>query len=205
MASNARTIERPDWRACGARAALRDVTADIHLAMQDLAPFPAIAQERLTRTRYSRLLQALFVFHSAVAVAARRSGWSSVSNSTEKLDLIVSDLSRLGAFAPGWISDWRPGCPQSVLGAIYVAEGSMMGGKLIARQLDYLLGDSDEGRRFFIGRGQPDSFKWRRLLAVLEAGLAEPRALDSATAGALAAFDLFETCVARVMPAKRSP
>jgi len=173
--------------------------------MQRLAPFTAISEERLTRTRYARLLQALFVFHSAVAVAARRTGWSAVSSSTEKLDLIVSDLSQLGAFAPGWISDWRPGCRQSVLGAIYAAESPMMGGKLIARQLDYLLGDCDEGRRFFIGLGHSDSLKWRRLLAVLEIGLDEPRALDSATAGALAAFDLFETCVARVMPAGPQP
>jgi heme oxygenase len=183
-----------------AREALRDATAETHLRMHGLAPFTAIAEERLTRTRYARLLQALFVFHSAVAVAAQRSGWSSVSSSTEKLDLIASDLSRLSAFAPDWISDWRPGCPESVLGAIYVAEGSMMGGKLIARQLDYLLGARDEGRRFFIGRGHADSLTWRQLLAVLECKLADPRALDSATAGALAAFDLFETCVARVMP-----
>lgn len=154
----------------------------------------------MTRTRYSRLLKALFVFHSAVAVAAYRCGWSSVSSSSGQLDLIVSDLSRLGAFAPHWISDWRPGCRQSVLGAIYVAEGSIVGGQRIGPQLDYLLGESHEGRRFFSSRGHSNSLDRRRLMGVLDRALADPQAFDAATAGALAAFDLLDTCLARVMP-----
>lgn len=216
MSSNARTIEsaeaqpgRPGLTASATIAPLHpagpadmlgDATAQSRLRMEGLAPFTAIALGRLTRTRYVRLLQAQFLFHSALAVAARRSGWSSVCGSAEKLDLIVSDLSRLGAFAPDWISDWRLGCPQSVLGAISVAQNATTGGTLIARQLDYLFGDSDEGRRFFISRGQGDSLIWRHLLEVLEYKLVDRRALVSVTAGAHAAFDLFETCLARVMP-----
>lgn len=178
-----------------ARAALREATAQVHLRMHGLAPFAAIAAGRLARTGYAQLLRSLFQFHSAIAAAADRAGWSAVSTSGKKLELLEADLDHLGIapFPPTLML--RAVSPEARLGAIYVAEGSMIGGKIIAGQLDYLLGGSTDGRGFFAGRGKADSLAWQRLIQVIEARLSEPSALDRAVAGAVAAFDLCEACV----------
>lgn len=80
----------------------------------------------------------------------------------------------------------------------------MFGGRVIAGQLDFLLGSSLDGRRFFVG-SEGDGQRWRELLAVLETQCAADAALDQAIDGARFAFGLFERCVvgneaARLVP-----
>jgi heme oxygenase len=55
------------------------------------------------------------------------------------------------------------GCP-------YVLEGAGLGGAAMARGLDYLLGpERRSGRRFFLGRNDPDSVPWPGFCRRLEA------------------------------------
>ena len=70
----------------------------------------------------------------------------------------------------------------------------MVGGRVIAGQLDYIFGSAPDGRRFFIG-SPGDRARWRTLLAALEEHCATAGAVDRAIGGALFAFDLFEQCV----------
>lgn len=174
--------------------------------MHALAPFAAIEAGQLTRTGYGQLLCSLFQFHFAIAVAAERFGWSAFSSSGKRLELLITDLDDLGVAPP---ESHRPvlrsRSPEEALGAIYVAEGSMIGGKLIAAQLDPLFGSEIGGRRFFTGRGQGDSIAWRRLIVLIEDRLAPAATLASAIAGALEAFDLFEALVRQPPAAPYSP
>lgn len=123
---------------------------------------------------------------------------SGISSALPRLALLRSDLDFLGGEVPGPV-DWHPGTGEAVLGALYAAEGSMLGGRVIARQLDSMFGAGQQGRRFFIG-DKSDRPNWSRLLAVLEETCAHPPALDAAIRGAICTFDWFEQCVAGTSP-----
>ncbi len=184
----------------GARAALRRSSDASHQRMHGLKPFAQIAAATLPMSGYRLLLESLFLFHTAVAAESHRAGWSRLSSARRRLDLLRSDLTFLGSKVPSRESDWQAGPREAALGALYAAEGSMLGGRVIARQLDYAFGAGQEGRRFFIG-DRCDGLNWKLLLEVLEAQCAQTEALDAAIAGALRTFDLFEQCVLRITPA----
>lgn len=111
-----------------------------------------------------------------------------------RAELLARDLEVLGSPAPEHLHWVGPETSAERLGVAYVVEGSSLGGKVIYRQLDYLFGDSAEGRQFF--RGSPsDAPRWQALCRDLEAEGETPGALDSMIAGASAAFGLFEELV----------
>lgn len=178
----------------GVRVRLRDATDAAHQRMHGLEPFRAIAGGKLTAKRYRQLLQSLLLFHSAIGAAAKHHGWASLSSAPARTELLRSDLRGFGGGSRPALVPWQVHSPLEALGALYAAEGSLFGGRVIAAQLDYLFGSAREGRRFFIGTGD-GAARWRTLLAALEDHCTEPRALDRATDGAHSAFDLFEKCV----------
>lgn len=178
----------PRLRAQTARARLAEATHDIHLRMHGLAPFAAIEQRRLDRPGYARLLTRLAAFHGAIHAAAADAGLAHLTGSTERLALLADDLSHLNA-ALAQAPEWRPITEAEHLGALYVAQGSTLGGKILYRRLDYLF-EGAEGRSFFKGSPE-DSRRWRTLLEAVEAHGSSP-ALHQ---GAIAAFHLFEQCL----------
>jgi heme oxygenase len=164
------------------------------MRMHGLKPFNAILEARLPLEEYQRLLQALFLYHSAIAAAAAQFGLSDLSSATRRLALLEADMRSIGATALKRAVEWKPLAAEEVLGALYAAEGSMLGGRVIAGQLDYLFGSSPQGRRFFLG-SRDDGADWRMLLAALELRCTAPHHLRRAAAGALQSFQLFEYCV----------
>jgi heme oxygenase len=176
------------------RAALRSATNAIHQRMHGLEPFAAIADGTLSVEHYPRLLQSLLLFHSTIGAAADRHGLSHLSCAAARTELLRSDLRHLGGGMRPSLITWLPGSALETLGALYVAEGSMMGGPVIGRQLDYLFGDSLDARQFFLG-AHDGWAGWRALITDLENQCATPAALDQAVRGALSAFTLFEQCV----------
>ena len=176
------------------RAALRRSTLAAHERMHSFEPFQSIAEGRLTLDRYLPLVQSLLLFHSAIGAAVAHSGWASISSAQVRRALLDDDLRALGGVALQQSVHWRPRSSEEALGALYAAEGSMLGGRVIARQLNFLFGSAERGRRFFIG-SPSDSANWRKLLAVLEERCTAARALDRAIGGALVGFQLFEECL----------
>lgn len=87
--------------------------------------------------------------------------------------------------------------PDHVLGARYVVEGSALGGRGMARQLDPLLGAGViAGRQFFSGHGADTGLVWRDYLALLAM---EPRSVPQCGAiidGANTTFAEFEQWLA---------
>lgn len=87
------------------------------------------------------------------------------------------------------------------LGALCAAEGSMLGGRVLARQLDDLFGSDEDGRRFFLG-SVDDRVNWARFIDVLKEAWAPCRPLDLAISGALRTFKWFEQCLSPLVEVK---
>lgn len=176
------------------RTALRNATHARHMRMHGLEPFQAILDKRFPLGDYLRLLKSLLEYHSAVADSGSRFGWTNLSSCTQRLAFLRADIRSLGGVTRQQSRHLNLGSPEETLGALYAAEGSMLGGRVIAVQLDYLFGSTSQGRSFFIG-SKDDGLNWRKLLAVLECRCAAAPELDQAINGALFSFDLFERCV----------
>lgn len=177
-------------------AELRRATEQTHLALHDLPRFRAIAEGRLDRAAYADLLCSLHGFHSAIAGAARRGGLSHLSCSEARLDRLEADLDVLGRRPPKAADSFIPISSAGLYGALYVAEGSALGGRVIARQLDYLFGEALPGRTFFTGDSAIGS-AWRQFLAAMRSAWPDHNDLGTLVAGAQAAFALFLARVER--------
>ncbi|MGC3945114.1 MAG: biliverdin-producing heme oxygenase [Chryseolinea sp.] len=88
-----------------------------------------------------------------------------------KADWLITDMETVGG-----IEDVRY-CPivpevdsfSSALGAMYVLEGSTLGGQIIAKMLKQQLGkDSDEGLTFFLSYGPQTAAMWNRFKSYLD-------------------------------------
>jgi heme oxygenase len=178
-----------------ARASLRDATHATHMRLHGLPQFRAIERGRLSRADYAALLGSLHAYHSAIAAAAEKGGLDTLSSSPERRAMLAVDLAALGASPAAGGPVWAASSREALYGALYVAEGSALGGKVIARQLDYLFGDSAAGRSFFRGDGATGP-RWRAFLTRLERDCDDPATLTDLVAGAEASFALFERCIA---------
>jgi heme oxygenase len=161
--------------------------------MHRLPAFVAIEEGRLGWEAYADLLLGLHRYHASIGKPCRAA--AGLTTGAARLQRLRRDLAHLGRSAEEDEPDTgTPAGEAEALGYAYVAQGSVLGGAVIARQLDYMLGDRADGRRFF----QPtreDALAWRRLCAALERRGREPESLERMIAGAEAAFRLFEDCV----------
>ena len=177
-----------------ARARLRAATADIHQALHDAAPFAAIANGSVTLEGYGRTLAFLHRYHGCMmpycvrgALALGLPGLAAAQ--AARLQALERDLAHLGV-VPAVTMAEQPGDDGLCAGVLYTVMGSMLGGKVIFRQLDALLPD-DEGRSFFRG-GPDDSRNWQVLVAALDGFTGDQALLE---AGAMHAFVQFEAMV----------
>lgn len=100
--------------------------------------------------------------------------------------LLAADLADLGAAPPAPPPAPLAADPAAVAGALYVIEGSRLGGRFLARQVGKEL-----PRRYLDPDQRPPS--WPGLLAMFERYLYDPATFAAATGAALAVFDRFET------------
>ncbi len=78
-----------------------------------------------------------------------------------------------------------------LLGALYVMEGSRLGGQFIARHVDATLGLKDGlGTAFFRGFGEKTGSAWKELLSIMESDIPECEA-DSTILAARAMYQTF--------------
>lgn len=150
------------------------------------AGFAAVQDGTISRTDYTKLLVRLSgfyrVFEAAAHVGHERSHW------------LAMDLETMGGVPSSRSAQRCPGMPQldsaeRVLGALYVVEGSALGG----RGLDRLLGVGEpSGRRFFEGRGQATGAAWRDFLGRLDSVSAAPTVRAASIDAALETFAVFE-------------
>jgi heme oxygenase len=172
------------------RLELRAATRQIHDRLHRHAGFAAIQAATIGLAEYQDLIVRLYGFYvpfeAAMAIERDRSNWLAG-------DLEAMNLKRPLHALPKCSQIPRLGSTNSRLGALYVAEGSALGGRELAHGLDRLLGkDVTDGRRFFLGRGAGTGEAWRDYLAQLSAAPSEPSARAEIIKGAVETFAAFE-------------
>ncbi len=95
-----------------------------------------------------------------------------------KTSLILEDLSTIGqptGNIPIDLSVPAIDCPEAAFGALYVMEGSTLGGKVICKMIAENLGVKDhDGLSFFYGYGGQTGSRWKDFLARLDAFSDQP-------------------------------
>ncbi len=98
--------------------------------------------------------------------------------------MLRRDLAALGVKLEGLAEFPVPYSPEALLGAIYVLEGSRLGGKFLERQI------ADDLPREFMSAH--DSASWRQLVGVIDERLQSPAQIDAAIMSAKSVFAFFE-------------
>lgn len=189
---------------------LRAETRDLHEATERrIAP----ADRLRTPAGYTRLLSSLYPVQ--VAIETRLASFSEWSTLDPPIDLhrrrragiLAADLGVLGVDA----SRDLPGCEAPpvlptfahALGALYVLEGSRLGGRILARQVSSSIGSgAGEATRFLRGDGVAVGLLWTELRTSLGAYAdgSGPRARAAIVDGARASFRCFDRQLATWEP-----
>jgi heme oxygenase len=170
---------------------LRLSTAGVHERLHGHLGLAAVQAGTIDRKAYRALLMRLYGFHRPFEVAARLA--------PQRTTWLESDLEVLGVNAdkraalPRCASFSEKALREFILGARYVVEGSALGGRSLARQLDDLLGpDMMAGRQFFSGYGSATGVVWRDFLMQLSAVPDVGTKRATVVEGAIETFAVFE-------------
>lgn len=164
------------------RAALRLATHFLHERLHGAPAFSALADGALDYAGYRDLLSRLASCYFTAA--------EFLPLEPERLQALRSDLLALHADKPEDLAWLAPAEPARALGWRYVVEGSIFGGRVIYRQLDYLFDNRCEGRSFFRGTAN-SAAHWRTLCTEIEHEACYPLGLDRMVEGATEAFSAF--------------
>ena len=149
----------------------------------------------ISRSDYTKLLIRLDSFYRAFEAATRVSD--------ERSHWLAQDLETMRGerWLPG-AEVSRPAMPlldsnERVIGALYVIEGSALGGRVLAKGLDRLLGSGEPaGRRFFEGHGSLTGAAWHDFVRRVDLVSAAPAARASVIDAAVEVFSIFEKWLA---------
>jgi heme oxygenase (biliverdin-IX-beta and delta-forming) len=190
------------------RRRLRDATAAAHERMHAHAGFKGAAAGTIEPLDYRLLLIRLYGFHKPFEDLVRATA-DRVRLDLDMVDrarspLLLADLQALGfdtnveAGLPLWRPSVHLASKGALLGALYVLEGSTLGGVQIARALkDRGSGDVSNARLFFLGRGERQGAMWRELLQKLGALRDDDHEATEAEEAAVATFGAFEDWMSR--------
>lgn len=172
------------------RFALRDATLQVHTRMHGHDGFAAIQDETIGLASYRDLLARLYGFYvpfeAEAGIGVDRSGW--LREDLASLGLTSEALRALPRCAdiPSLANAGRR------LGALYVVEGSALGGRVLARKLSRLfVGSEIAGRRFFLSGGSP-SGSWSGFLGQLAAVPDDRAVWRDIVLAAMETFEVFE-------------
>jgi heme oxygenase (biliverdin-IX-beta and delta-forming) len=175
---------------------LKQDTREWHEQTENLLYSDELRNGKLTKAQYLHLLRAHYIFHQSLEEALT---WESAFfrnidlPGRQKTPWLVNDLKSqevaLPESQPDLFDSWSA---LELAGAVYVAEGSMLGGKTV---LAYLKKSEEvapllAGARFYQGYGEQTLEKWRTLVAFLICQPAEKH--DAIVQGAKKAFKLYE-------------
>ncbi len=184
----------------------------MHERLHHVPAFQALAEGRLDRAGYAALLRRLLGFHAsieaALAAAPPLAAYGIDLAERRRAPLLRADLAHLGAPVEAPLAPVPAFATAAhALGALYVTEGSTLGGRHLARGLDHLL-PAGEGRGFLLGHGARHGAMWQACCAAIEACGAEPGGLAGMEAGAGETFAAFEawfsrpSCMALALPSQ---
>jgi heme oxygenase (biliverdin-IX-beta and delta-forming) len=183
---------------------LKEQTRPLHEATEQLLYINELRNGTLSPDAYVHLLRTHLMYHQALEDAiARFPDFFAEYNldARRKSPWLVADLTQLEqtlpASMPELFANWSP---VELLGAAYVSEGSMLGGKFVWQMLQQnpailsLLTDA----RFYQGYGKDTGRLWKEFLAFLQQQ-GEPQA-DLVVDAAMRAFRAYQTCFQQTVP-----
>lgn len=182
---------------------LQAATAEAHERLHRLPAFASLAAGSLDRRGYVTLLARLHGFHGPIEAAIAR-GFEADPigdglREWRRTPLIHSDLLHLGlddaaiGRLPRAALPMDRVSPATAMGFLYVVEGSTLGGRQLARTLDYLLPEGATGGRSFLLSGTDrNHVRWRDVCAAIETCGIDKRARVEIVAAAVDAFSRFE-------------
>nr|WP_294546823.1 biliverdin-producing heme oxygenase [uncultured Rhodopila sp.] len=174
-----------------ARHALREATRAVHTRLHTHPVLGAVQAGTIDIACYRALLTRLYGFHlpfeTAAGIGPERSLW--LADDMRALGLTEQAIAAL----PLCPSLPRLDTPYRRLGALYVVEGSTLGGRELSKRLDHLFGRDDRaGRCFFSGRDADTGKAWRAFADALDAAGEDGAARAGMIAAAVETFASFE-------------
>lgn len=176
----------------GLHARLRAETSPAHLALEDALDWRTRVA---TRAGYRDLLGRLHGFHAVWEPAIGQAlADDPFFDARRRLAALDADLHHLG-LSPGAIAVLpRPEAvaiagPAAAMGALYVLEGSTLGGRMIGRHIAALHGIDGDGLAYYRAHGPRTGAMWSAFRAALDDLSGDPVAEADALASAVAAFD----------------
>jgi heme oxygenase len=164
---------------------MRTATAEAHARVDTIFSRFPLGQA----CGYRAFLRAIAAAHVHVEAAIERSGAAArlVGDWPERrrAALLCADLEELGEACPVADGRWAFDDEAALLGAIYVLEGSRLGGALLRKQVPAQL------PRRFLSASAPAG-AWRALSALLDRELSDGQKLDRAISAARQVFTSFE-------------
>ena len=199
---------RPQSSALGAerldgRMALREATRAVHERLHGQSALAALASGTIDLPAYRALLGLLYGFHAPLEKLFVASEWADCAGThavlAPRAELLGEDFE---ALANESVLERLPMASASVfpdlsvygqfVGCLYVRAGSTLGGRILSRGLDPLLGpDNQLGRRFLVG-GDGADIQWRQCCVLIEQATAGGHWKDMLT-GANATFAALES------------
>jgi heme oxygenase (biliverdin-IX-beta and delta-forming) len=148
---------------------LRSTTRQAHQQLDHHPLLVPLLRADLTQAQYAQVLLAMLWMHaplqSSLLAALQRHDMSyALSDRPTWLRQDLAQFAIDGDVALVKLGNWPApdlDSPAAVIGALYVLEGSSLGGRFIARQLAASLGlNAENGGRFFQGHGAATETHW---------------------------------------------
>ncbi len=181
----------------GLRGRLAEATRAAHERMHGHEGFAAAASGRLDAGSYRDLLARLLGYHrpfeAGFARAPEAMARAIALPERARAPTLEADLRALGGVDAFAQCDRLPPLSSEPqwLGALYVGEGSTLGGAPISRALESA-GFPRSQRGYFESYGARRSLMWRNFLDRLERIAEDSDAADEAASAAVAQFEVFE-------------
>ena len=180
---------------------LKQETHDLHLATEAAMPF---GDPAFDKNAYIALLQRTYGFFKTWEAAALLYAEGTIAGlvrERSRLNTLTKDLAffhrteYMDGMPPGYLPPMRD--QASLLGSMYVVEGSTLGGQLIARMLEVRLSlTNGSGYSFFAGAGPQTGKRWKAFGEVLTAWSSEHASeTDLIIAAARKTFEAYRSWV----------
>ncbi len=185
----------------GVRALLRDATGMQHDQLNRHALLAGLVRPGYPLAKYRLLLQALFRIYTllepCLSAFSKRNFAGLDYAPRAKLSWLQADLNHFAidwaSLEPADLSLPHIASVGDYVGALYVVEGSTLGGQMIAKCLGQHLGlSADAGARFYSGYGAATASMWRGFIDFAESIAADTAQVTAAQLAAKRIFALFQ-------------